>query len=267
MNKSGITVALLISTYNWPEALELVFQSILNQTTLPDEILIADDGSTESTRKLIEKYSKIVNIPLHHAWQEDLGFRKARVLNMAVKRSSADYIIEIDGDILLHPKFVEDHIRNAEAGMFVQGARAAIGYEKTTKILNGRSNILKINAFSNDINSRFNAIRLPFLSFLVTDKKSGHSNIKACNLAYWRRDYIAVNGYDNQFQGWGWEDNEFAARLINAGIKKKRLKLAAVCYHLYHEHNANWQAKDNEKRHENTVKNKVIFCVNGFDQL
>jgi glycosyltransferase involved in cell wall biosynthesis len=267
MQGKRITVGILISTYNWPEALELIFQSILNQTTLPNEILIADDGSTKSTKDLIEKYRKIFHIPIYHTWQEDMGFRKARVLNMAVKLCSADYIIEIDGDILLHPKFIEDHIKNAREGVFVQGARASIGYEKTTEILNSRFGILKMNAFTNGIKSRFNAIRLPFLSFLIKEKKNGHSNIKACNLAYWRRDYIAVNGYDNQFHGWGWEDNEFAARLINAGIKKKRLKLAAICYHLYHKHNANWQEKDNEKRHLITVKSKAVACLNGFDQL
>ena len=267
MDEKRITVGILISTYNWPEALELVFQSILNQTILPDEILIADDGSTESTTKLIEKYRKIFSMPLYHTWQEDLGFRKSRVLNMAVKLSSADYIIEIDGDILLHSKFVEDHIKNAETGVFVQGARAALGFEKTTEILNNKFDVLKLNAFTKGIKNRFNAIRLPFLSFLVTGKTGHSNNIKACNLAYWRRDYIAVNGYDNQFHGWGWEDTEFAARLINAGVKKKRLKLAAICYHLYHEHNANWQTKDNEKRHLITINTKAVACLNGFDQL
>src|SRR5207342_3821346 len=105
-----------------------------------------------------------------------------------------------------------------------------------------------INAFTDGIKSRFNSIRFPLLSFLLKKDKSSYTNIKACNLAYWKRDYIAVNGYDNQFHGWGWEDNEFAARLIHSGVKKKRLKLAAICYHLYHKHNSGAREKDNEQR-------------------
>ena len=267
MNKNEITVALLISTYNWPEALELILQSILNQTKLPNEILIADDGSNQATKELIEVYRKKINIPIHHTWQEDMGFRKARVLNMAVKLCKADYIIEIDGDILLHPKFIEDHIKNAKPGIFVQGARASIGHNKTIEILGGKFHFANINILTNGIKSRFNAIRLPIFSFLLRETKSSYKNIKACNLAYWRNDYIAVNGYDNQFHGWGWEDNEFAARLIHAGVKKKRLKLAAIVYHLYHTHNANWEEKNNEKRYEATIENKITACLDGFNQI
>src|SRR6185437_1204228 len=118
MTDDNFKIGLLISTYNWPEALELVFLSILGQARMPDEILIADDGSGDDTRKLIDSYREKFNIPIRHAWHEDNGFRKSIVLNKAVKLAESDYIIEIDGDIILDHRFIADHIKQAAKGFF-----------------------------------------------------------------------------------------------------------------------------------------------------
>src|ERR1700712_1648813 len=125
--KAGITsVDILISTYNWPRALESILLSILGQSRLPDRILIADDGSGYETQMLIDKYRRYFNIPVEHIWQEDKGFRKTLILNKAMKYASSDYIIQIDGDIILHRNFIKDHINNARKKSFVQGCRTIL---------------------------------------------------------------------------------------------------------------------------------------------
>jgi glycosyltransferase involved in cell wall biosynthesis len=265
MANRDFSVGILISTYNWPRALEVIFKSILQQTQLPDEILIADDGSGLETEMLITKYSKIFKMPVKHAWHEDQGFRKGIVLNKAVKLSTSDYIIEIDGDIVLHPRFIEDHIRFAERGHFVQGARTMIGENTTRSIL--QRGYAGLGFFSTGIKNRFNAIRFPSLSFLVKTNPYSSDNIKACNLAFWREDFIAINGYNNLFFGWGSEDCEFAARLINAGVLKKRLKLAAICFHLHHNLNSKSQYIVNDLRYSETKINKLIFCPDGYAEV
>ncbi len=265
MVKKNFSVGVLIATYNWPQALEIIFLSILQQTHMPDEILIADDGSGMDTERLINKYRSILNIPIKHAWHEDLGFRKGIILNKAVKLSSSDYIIEIDGDIVLHRKFIEDHIDQAAKGHFVQGARAMIGEATTQQILATKT--YSLGFFTKGMKSRFNALRLPALSFIVKANPYSSDNTKACNLAFWRKDYIAINGYNNLFFGWGSEDCEFAARLINAGVRKKRLKLAAVCFHLHHEYHSKAQIKVNEQRYSDTLNNKVVFCLDGYAEV
>ena len=121
--------ALLISTYNWPEALELVLKSILKQSQFPDEILIADDGSKEDTRSLIESYKNKIAIPVIHFWQEDEGFKKSHILNKAIANSKVDYIIQIDGDCIMHKDFVKDHISRAEESVFLFGSRVNIKKE------------------------------------------------------------------------------------------------------------------------------------------
>nr|WP_198160605.1 glycosyltransferase [Pedobacter panaciterrae] len=133
-----ITTALLISTYNWPEALDLVLSSVLLQSKMPDEILIADDGSTDETKVIIEKYKKLFKVPILHFWQEDHGFRKTLILNKAIAGAKSEYIIEIDGDIIIHRKFIEDHLNFAVPGTFVRASRGYINKEYSAKLRDRR---------------------------------------------------------------------------------------------------------------------------------
>jgi glycosyltransferase involved in cell wall biosynthesis len=265
MKIDNLTVAILVSTYNWPEALESILLSILRQSTLPDEILVADDGSGKETVAVINKYKRILNIPIKYVWHEDKGFRKTTILNKAMKQAESDYIIQIDGDIILHPNFIEDHAKHAREKSFVQGCRAILDEQMTRQVIS--KNRFGFSFLSRGIRNRLNAIRLPLFSPLIKADPQVSRNIKACNIAFWRADYIAVNGYDNHFQGWGWEDDEFAARLIHSGVLKRRLKLAAVCYHLNHGHHSRNDIERNRKLYENTISLKAKFAANGLAQV
>ena len=128
-------VSLIITTYNWPESLILVLRSIENQTIFPEEVVIADDGSNNETKNVIAKFQKKSKLKIIHSWQEDYGFRVAKSRNKAIAKSSGDYIILIDGDVILDSKFIRDHIDNAEPGYFVQGTRVLLNQNITQKML------------------------------------------------------------------------------------------------------------------------------------
>ena len=102
MSNINNPVSLIITTYNWEKALNQVIQSALNQTVLPGEVIIADDGSKPPTKELIQKFQKNSPIPIIHSWQEDDGFRAAMSRNKAIAKASYEYLIIIDGDIILH---------------------------------------------------------------------------------------------------------------------------------------------------------------------
>jgi len=259
-----ISIALLISTYNWPEALELVLAGILKQTRIPDEIIIADDGSREETKKLIEDFKSRHNLNIKHIWQEDKGFRKSLILNKAVKNITSSYIVEIDGDIIIHPHFIADHLKAAEHGFFIQGSRVMIKEDKAREILKTKE--INFSIFSSGLYSRFNALRSPFLSRLITLIPSNPFHIKACNIAFWRKDYISINGYDNRFEGWGGEDYEFAARLLHSGIKRKRLKMAALGFHIFHNDNSRNNTLPNDKIYRKTIADKSITTSQGYTE-
>lgn len=124
---------LLITTYNWPKALELVLYSVLHQHVMPDEVVIADDGSTEETKKLIDRYAVKMPVPVIWVWQEDKGFRRTSILNKAIAKATGDYIIQVDGDVVLSSHFVEDHIEMAQKGCFVCGSRVLLSAQISKK--------------------------------------------------------------------------------------------------------------------------------------
>ena len=137
---------LLIATYNWPEALSLILKSVAQQSILPDEVIIADDGSDNRTRTVIEEFQRILPVPLHHEWQPDNGFQKTIILNKALAKAKGDYIIQVDGDVLLHKKFIEDHLRFAKPNSFVAGTRVIMNQALTKEVI--RKGMLTIPFFA-----------------------------------------------------------------------------------------------------------------------
>ena len=135
-------VSVIVTTYNRPETLRLVLQSLLNQTVAPYEIIVADDGSTDETRTLIEKVAASTDIRVCHAWQEDEGFRAAKVRNLAVSKSlSKEFIIFLDGDCIPLRHFIERYISLAEPGYFCTGSRILLSERITDRIIEQSINI------------------------------------------------------------------------------------------------------------------------------
>lgn len=229
-----MTTALLLTTYNWPEALNLVLLSIKQQSLMPDEVIIADDGSTNDTRLLIEDFQKELPVKIKHIWHEDVGFTKTVILNKAFKKIDSDYIIQIDGDIILHKHFIKNHIAFAKENMYLYGSRISLKEDFSKKVL--RNKILKFHWLNSGLLRRGRAIYFPFYNTLFSKTKSiNSSKLRGCNMSYWKKDAIAINGYNEDFVGWGYEDHDFAQRLLNSGVISKRIKQAAIQFHIYHK--------------------------------
>ena len=140
--------SLIITTYNWPEALELSLNSALNQTILPNEIIVADDGSTNDTKKLIQKFQKKSSINIIHSWQDDKGFRASRSRNLASIKSLYEYLIYVDGDMILDKNFIKDHIQNAKKNYYLQGSRVLLSKEYTNNIIYSKGFNTMMNIFN-----------------------------------------------------------------------------------------------------------------------
>lgn len=256
--------ALLISTYNWPAALELIFKSLAAQTRMPDEILIADDGSKEETAALIRSFSSTTTVPVKHFWQEDKGFRKSMILNKTVAGSSADYIIQIDGDCIMHSSFVEDHINAAQQGVYLYGSRINILPAAVTKVF--KDGIISFNFFSKEIKNKTRTLHIPLLAKMQKAHEGHSRKFRGCNVSYWKADFIAVNGYNEDFEGWGREDSDLAIRMGNNGVLAKRLKHAGIVYHIYHEIKSKENLELNDQLQNKTITEKTVFIKNGVDK-
>lgn len=254
--------SLVISTYNWPEALELCLKSCLQQSVAPDEILVADDGSDKRTEQLIASYREKSEIPIVHVWQEDTGFRVGSIRNKAIARASGDYVIQVDGDVILHPDLVRDHIAVARPGRFVSGSRVLLGPDYSAHLLEERS--VDVKAWKRDVCNKLNAIRLPWISPVFGRYKPEVT--RGCNMAFWRDDAICVNGYNELIQGWGSEDYEFGIRLWHIGVQHFSLKLSGIVYHIYHNVRTRDQVVANQVLANLTRSRRLLRCKQGISQ-
>ena len=266
---SSTSVAIIISTYNWPKALNQTLRSVANQTLLPKEVLIADDGSDERTANLIQQFKEQhPTLNIIHVWHEDNGFRLAAIRNKAIRMAQSDYIIQIDGDIILDKNFIADHLSIKAIGYFVTGSRLLLGKKITDELLDSE----KINFASLRWKGKnfFNTLRIPLFTRLLQNTyktKGKHLDyVKGCNMAFWKSDLYLVNGYDESFIGWGREDSDICIRLINAGVKKKFIKFCAVQYHLHHPLASRDQFEANDVLIEQNKLQQISFCKHGLIQ-
>jgi glycosyltransferase involved in cell wall biosynthesis len=223
---------LIITTYEWPAALELTLKSVARQSVVPDEVIVADDGSGPETARVLERWRARIAAPLVHLWQPHEGFRLARSRNRAIAAAKGEYLLIVDGDMVLHRHFVADHLAAARPGSFIQGVRLLTGAAAAERML--REGSLDLHFFASGIRRRRHAIRNLLLSRMLFGERAGQSAIRGCNQAYWRYDLLRVNGFNEAFVGWGREDNEVAARLYNVGICRRNLKFQALAIHLHH---------------------------------
>lgn len=257
--------SLVTPTYNWPEALELLLLSIKNQTVLPDEVIIADDGSREETRELIEKFQRDFPVPLHHIWHEDIKNRKPRIMNQAIAKAQYEYIIEIDGDIIMNRHFVEDHLQFAEKGYYLYGSRVNIQKEILSELFTNKTT--QFHFFSKGIKKRGRTLRLPFMMNFTDRVSERSSKLRGCNMSFWREDLIKINGFNESLVGWGIDDSEMIERMHNIGIKGKRLKYAGIAYHIYHPEQNKSHFQINQEIENATKKNKLTYIEKGIDQF
>jgi glycosyltransferase involved in cell wall biosynthesis len=258
-------VSLIVTTYNRPEALLLVLESIRKQSIQPSEVIIADDGSEDTTKSLIDEFRKSTKLKIIHSYQEDLGFRVSESRNRAISIASSEYVVLIDGDMILHSEFIHDHVINVQHGYFIQGSRVLLSPNKTEKIIKTKE--IAFHFLSYGIKNRFNAIHSNLLSKLFSNRRNYLKSIRTCNMSFFRQDCIDVNGFNNEFKGWGREDSEFVVRLFNKGINRKTLKFSAIQYHLWHDEVNRKSLLKNDLLLQKVVDDNLDWCELGINKF
>ncbi|NEV94018.1 glycosyltransferase [Psychroflexus sp. YR1-1] len=233
--------SVIMSTYNSPEWLEKVLWGYSVQTVSDFEIIIADDGSIPDTKKMIEAISEKTQLTLTHVWHKDEGFQKTRILNKAILATKTDYCIFTDGDCIPRRDFVEAHLLHRIQGHFLSGGHFPLSLRLSRLI--SKKNILSQECFdlhwlkSHGLKSTFKTVKLTksrimatVMNFVTTTKPSWNGG----NASAWKKDILAVNGFDERMK-YGGEDREFGERLINYGIRPKRVRYFAIIIHLEHD--------------------------------
>lgn len=236
-----MNIAVIVTTYNRPDALAAVLDGYLAQNAHGFELIVADDGSADDTRVMIADYARRAPFPLRHVWQEDRGFRAATIRNRALAATGADYIILSDGDCIPARDFVARHHGLAEPGYFLAGNRVLLSEDLTARALREHLPLHRwpltrwaAARLRGDINRLLPLLRLPDGAFRKRAPQRWQG-VMTCNFSAWRADLLQVNGLDEAYAGrWGLEDTDLAIRLIHAGIRHKNARFGASLFHLWH---------------------------------
>lgn len=268
----NVSVSVIVTTYNWPEALDRVLHALNEQCYRDIEIIIADDGSADETAKVIQSWRDRFSFPLIHCWQCDQGFRAAMARNRAIALAHHDYVIFIDGDCVVAPNFVANHVALAEPGWFVAGNRVLLSQSLTQRILKERLPLHRWSflkwisvRWQGDCNRLLSFLSLP-LGKLRKISPLKWNGAKTCNLGVWRKDLLQVNGFDESFEGWGYEDTDCVIRLQRAKVFHKSGKYKVPVYHLWHPMAKRDQAQENAKRLALTKQSVMVKAQQGVGQ-
>jgi glycosyltransferase involved in cell wall biosynthesis len=247
VKKNAPKASIILATYQWPEALSLVLSGLLTQTEKNFEVVIADDGSDERTKGVIEAYRARGAFPIHHFWQENKGFRKSRILNQAIDASQGETLIFLDGDCVPHGAFVEEHVKLQDGKHYVAGRRVDLSPSFTRSLtpekieagaLNGNPSglwRLWLDSFRKDGSGPFHRsylVKNPLLRKVFGMEKV--ADLKGCNFSALRKHILSIDGFDESYEGYGREDTDVEIRLQNLGLKIRSGKNLCLQFHLWH---------------------------------
>lgn len=266
--KKDFLISVICTTYNRPDALSAVLTGLSRQTDSNFEVVIADDGSTPDTRKVISKFQSQAQFRLLHAWQEDKGFRAAAARNLAFNRTQGEYILLLDGDCIPSPNWIKNHRCLAERSWSVPGQRILTSQAFCTEILVTDDFVSTLNWSPSHFRelSRKKLVNrwgpsfcfgLHRCSFWRKLSPNNWKKARSCNWGIWRDDFLTVNGFNESLIGWGHEDADLAIRLMNAGIKFKSGSFATTVLHLWHKEESRDSANQNWCVATSNLKNKL----------
>ncbi|ARM85491.1 MULTISPECIES: glycosyltransferase family 2 protein [Marinobacter] len=233
-------IGVVITTYNSPLWLSKVLTGYENQSQPDFRVIIADDGSTNETRDLIDRFRERGILQIDHVWHEDDGFRKCQILNKAIRETDCDYLIFTDGDCIPEPDFIATHQRLAEPGVFLSGGyikltmpvseaisdddiRSGVIFDPQWLVSKGQPKNHKLWKLSSS------SLKKTFLNAITPAAASWNG----MNSSTWTKDLIAVNGFNEDMQ-YGGLDRELGERLWNFGHKSRQIRYSTVCLHLDH---------------------------------
>ena len=266
-------VSVIVTTYNWPHALQSVLLALSEQKTAHSfEVIIADDGSNEETAKLIRGFKKRTHIPILHIWQPDDGFRVAAIRNKAILAAEGDYILFLDGDCVPRENFIERHLELSEAQTFVVGNRVLLNREFTLAVL---SEALPLHRWPlwrwfkarlyGHCNRLFPLFSLP-AGWPRLKSATRWQGAKGCNLGVWKSDLLQVNGWEEKFTGWGYEDSDLIIRLLRSHVQRKNARFYIPVFHLWHPENDRTQERQNWSLLKDRQNGMQLCAEKGLNQ-
>lgn len=227
-------VSVIVSTYARPRALQLVLEGYSRSHFQDFELVVADDGSTDETARVVEDFSRQSPFLVKHVWQPHRGFRLAAARNLAVRAAEGGVLVFTDGDCIPFPDALSWHAERCGPLRAQAGNRCLLSEEETESLLAGRDDPSAISAAVRR-RERWRLLRLKRRNrfYSVTGWKA-RPKLLTANAAVHREDFDRANGFDERFVGWGFEDEDLARRLRCLGVQVLDATLESLMIHLFH---------------------------------
>lgn len=241
---SGTRVSIIATTYNQPVDLDLYLTSLAGQTDSDFEVVIADDGSRADTKAVIDRHrAGSFGDRLKHVWHEDVGYRKCKILNSAIREASGEWMIFTDSDLIVHPKFIADHRAQARPNGLFMGRRVDLSSEFSEWVRAHRGFLFTIPFYlrlfrdgfienrTKNLNRALRVGNTLIAKFLGMDRVT---DLLGSNFSIDRKLLEAVNGFDEGLEHYWGEDGDLFIRCRNSGAFISGRKSYAVQFHLFH---------------------------------
>jgi glycosyltransferase involved in cell wall biosynthesis len=262
--------AFVVLTYNRADALLAVLRALAPQCTGDHEVVVADDGSRPEHVQALREGLPRFACPVRHVWHPDVGFTAARARNLAASVAQADYLVFLDGDCVPSPHFVRQHAALAEPGCFVNGSRVLLSPALTRKAVAHEVDLARLRAadwlrlrLAGHVNKLSHLLAWPGAP-LRLERRFRWKGIRSCNFGLARRDFEAVNGFDERFSGWGHEDADLVLRLHRHGSRRKNGFWGTEVYHLWHAGQDRQDESANRRRVLDRLESGIIRAEAGL---
>lgn len=265
-----VTTSIVVLTYNRVDALLQVLKALAPQCRAHHEIVIADDGSNTLAVEALRKQLPLFHCAVTHVWHPDRGFTASRARNLGALATTGNYLVFLDGDCVPNPKFVKAHETLAQKGCFVNGNRVLLSECLTAKVVSGEVDLTVASVMDwlvwrmrGDVNKVAH-----LLHWLHApgrrEAQFRWKQIRSCNFALWKDDFLAVNGFDESFEGWGHEDADLVLRLHHLGLCRKNGFLSTEVYHLWHRLNSRSSEDVNHQRVVDRMHTGIVSASRGI---
>lgn len=229
-------VAVLVSSFERPAHLRRALASIAAQRGVRGgiEVVVTDDGSRDETPRIVREFAAAVPFPVQLTTHPHDGFQLARCRNEGVRASSAEYLVFLDGDCIIPPDHLRIHLDRrkdnvVQAGYFARLSQAVS--ERITEAEIRRGNFAQWDTLA----ERWQLFQRHAKSaFYSLTRDATRPKLFGNNIGIARADYLRVNGYDENFRGWGCEDDDLRLRLRAAGVQIESILRWTHVYHLWH---------------------------------
>lgn len=270
-------ISVIITVYNRFNYVKNILKCLMKQTVVPYEVIFTDDGSKEDLKSLLEKYKDKVNFKIKYIFQNDLGFRKSKACNNAVLESEGEYLIFLDQDAIFPKNLIETFIRKRRKNYFSILRVIWTEYDEMLNIQKMIDENKNYEEYLNVINKKqFTKLK----RWLIKDKYNNFryriklrdrgTGLMGIGFGVFKDDMLKINGYDEDFKGWGGEDSDLGLRLYYLGLNSVTFTTSLPAMHMCHPLDpTKVNNKDNNKKlyeeKKNIILNGEYRCKYGID--